>query len=1113
LNIMIKGEKTTKQTVSRRVFVKGVIGGTAGIMAGCWINLSMANASTPATMKDLSEGFLHPPDSARPWVYWFWINGNITKEGITADLEAMQRVGIGGVLIMEVDGNPQGPVAFGTDKWQEMFRFACVEAGRLGLEISMNDGAGWTGSGGPWNSPENSMQQVLFSELTLDGGKHFNDKLPRPTTRKKEGTWGDGTEGQAVPEAAQAEAGKETKEAEYYRDIAVIAFPTPKNTSYKTDNIRFKAGYETGSTPPVTTGGGIGGFQMLPINTSPAPQDALIDQDQVLDLTSQYRNGRLTWDVPPGNWTVLRFGHGSTGATNHPAPEAGLGLECDKMSKEAVEIHFNKFLGNILTLAGPLTGKTLVCTHVDSWEVGCQNWTKTFPEEFKKRCGYDIKPFLPAMTGRVIGSTEITERFLWDLRYTISELIAENYAGHLRELANKNGIQFSMEAFDGTPFDEIRVSGQSDMPQTEFWYRREGQPAGESGDYNKNIYRSYAWTPAMVSAAHIYGRKITPSEAFTANPGENWLAHPALMKPQGDWAFCAGINRFIFHRYALQPWIDRKPGMTMDFWGIHYERTQTWWEETKPWHEYIARCQYLLQKGLYVADILYMQAEGAPNRFKPPHVDFSDPVPPDPPGYNFDGCTSDVVFKRISINDGLIVLPDGMSYRIMVLPSPGEQPMAGVMTVRLAKKIEDLVNQGMIVVGPPPVKSPGLANYPKCEDELKQFVNRLWGDTTTPGERKVGKGRVCWGKTPQEVLSSIGIPLDFYCGNPASFRYIHRRAEDGSEIYFISNKHNAEVEAICSFRVSKRCPEFWWPETGQIEKPALYSEVNKVTSLPVRLPEFGSVFVVFRPDSLPEADRLIKVMRNGITIPGDLGSTIQIRRKDSKFENLISQAGQYTLLTHNNKEIKIKIDKIPEPVKIGGPWDVYFAKDWGAPPHVQFPELISWSDHTDQGVRYFSGKATYLKKFRIPDEMLRKDRLLFLDLGEVEVMVIVKLNGKDLGILWKKPFRLDITAAAHPGENSLELIVVNLWPNRLIGDANLPEDCTWLRGRGTGPGGAVLRVQQVLREYPQWLLEGKPSPAGRFTFSVIKVWSKDDPLQKSGLLGPVVLQSEAIIIS
>ena len=1078
---------SSKQTLNRRNFLKGMTFGTAGIMTGFWLNLSSATALNSNVSQNIRTCFMNPPDFARPWVYWFWINGNITREGITADLEAMQRVGIGGVLIMEVDGSPKGPIAFGTMEWQEMFRFACKEAARLGLEINMNDGAGWTGSGGPWNTAENSMQQLLYSEMQISGSSHFSGSLPQPKIRKEGIT------------------GTESVEPEYYQDIAVIAFPTPVNDTYQTDNIQLKAGFRTISTPPGSLRNGNNAFQMLPISGSPAPKDAIIQPEAILNLSSSYVKGQLTWDVPPGNWTILRFGHGPTGATNHPAPRAGLGYECDKMSKESVEIHFNKFLGDIMAMAGPLTGKTLVATHVDSWEVGYQNWTKNFPGEFRKRCGYDIIPFLPAITGRIIGNGEFTERFLWDLRFTISELIAENYAGHLRTLSNQHGLKFSMEAIDNTPFDEIRVGGQSDLPQTEFWYRRETEAIGESGDCFEGVFRSYAWTPAMVSAAHIYGKKIIPSEAFTANPGENWLAHPALLKPQGDWAFCAGINRFIFHRYAMQPWKDRNPGMTMSFWGLHYERTQTLWEETKPWHDYLTRCQYLLQKGNFVADLLYLQAESAPNRFIPPGVDFSNPIPPDTPGYNFDGCTADAVLNRISIKNGLISLPDGMTYRALVLPSQGDQLMAGVMTVNLAKKIGDLVSEGMVIIGPPPLRTPGLTNYPQCEEELKDIVAGLWGENSVAGEHKIGKGVVFTGKTPQQVLTELGVPEDFSCGQPAHFRYTHRRDEDGTEIYFISNKQDHEVEAECNFRVTKRWPEFWWPESGLTDIPVMFSEINGVTKLPVRLPAFGSVFVIFPSESQPGPDRIVSISQNDKQINENFGSKIQVTKKNRKFQAVIFQPGKYTLQTANNKKHNIEITNLPEPQKITGSWEVHFAHDLGAPPKVEFQDLISWSDHPDKGIRYFSGKATYHKKINISPELIKKDRQLILDLGQVEVIVIVKLNGKDLGILWKKPYQVDITKAALAGENSVELTVVNLWPNRLIGDANLPEDCNW-SGEDSKP------IMQSLKEYPQWFVDGKPSPAGRYTFSIIKVWSKDDDLRKSGLLGPVMLNVIAKVI-
>ena len=324
----------------------------------------------------------------------------------------------------------------------------------------------------------------------------------------------------------------------------------------------------------------------------------------------------------------------------------------------------------------------------------------------------------------------------------------------------------------------------------------------------------------------------------------------------------------------------------------------------------------MLQKGHFVADLLYLQAESAPNRFIPPGVDFSNPVPPDSPGYNYDGCTADVVLNRIAIKNGLICLPDGMTYKALVLPARGEQLMAGVMTVKLAKKIGELVREGMIIIGPPPLKTPGLTNYPQSEDELKDIVTNLWGENSMTGERKIGKGRVITGKTPQQVLSELGIPEDFSCGQPAHFRYTHRRGEDGTEIYFISNKQDQEVEAECSFRVSKRWPEFWWPESGLTDKPAMFSEIDGVTKLPVRLQAFESVFVIFPADSQTGPDRVVSISHNDNPMIKNFGSKIQVTKRNRKFETAIFQPGKYTLQTSNNTRHTIEIPGLPEPQRI-----------------------------------------------------------------------------------------------------------------------------------------------------------------------------------------------------
>jgi hypothetical protein len=440
-----------------------------------------------------------------------------------------------------------------------------------------------------------------------------------------------------------------------------------------------------------------------------------------------------------------------------------------------------------------------------------------------------------------------------------------------------------------------------------------------------------------------------------------------------------------------------------------------------------------------------------------------------------------------------------MSYRLLVLPEPGDMPGAGTMTPQLLGRIADLVQDGMMVVGPRPLRSPSLSGYPECDREVERIADRLWGDCdgVTVLEHRLGAGRVVWGKTPVQVLAEMGLPPDFSCGARAPFRFTHRRAEDGTSTYFVANKESEPVEAVCAFRVRGRRPELWWPESGEVKRPALYDESGGRVHLPLRLPESGSVFVVFRGEGPIEADRVTGVERDGRVVAG-AGEHLRLTRgPGGSLEGLVSRSGRYTLRTADGGEREMHVALIPEPVAVTGSWDVRFPPGWGAPERVELRRLVSWTEHADPGVRHFSGKATYHKEVRIPPSMLEEGRRLYLDLGEVQVIATVKLNGRPLGVLWKPPFRMDVTDAARPGANALDLEVINLWPNRLIGDANLPEDCQW---EATFGGEKLVR-------WPSWLEEGRPSPAGRFTFATWKVWAGDAPLRRSGLLGPVTLSA------
>ncbi|MCP5523768.1 MAG: hypothetical protein H7A46_19700 [Verrucomicrobiales bacterium] len=1079
-------------------------------MLTAWLCGGAVPIATAASL--LEPGFRSPPDTARPWVYWFWLEGNISSNGITADLEAMKRVGIGGALIMEVDqGAPAGPADFMGETWRALFHHVHAEATRLGLEINMNDDAGWNGSGGPWIEPAQAMQEVTWAETNVVGPRRFQGILPQP--RRRSG---------------------------FYRDIAVQAFPAVDG--FRLPGFESKAAYQGRDLPKP--------------GQSELTTASVILPGLVTNLTARLNaDGGLEWEVPEGEWTVLRLGHTCTGVENAPAPKTGRGLECDKLSRAGIEANF---AGMMAKLAGD-TGVSsrpgsagLVATHIDSWENGSQNWTPTMKEEFRRRRGYDLPPFLPVFTGRVVGSLEISERFLWDLRRTISELVIENYAGHFHRLANASGMRFTCEAYGG-PCDSIPYGGRADEPMGEFW-----TPGGGAMETCRG----------MASAGHVYGKRIIGAEAFTSGDQERWREHPALLKALGDRAFCEGINRFVFHRYALQPWTDYRPGMTMGPWGQHYERTQTWWEQSRPWHEYLARCQFLLRQGLFVADICHLQAEAPPQGLG--HYRRA--------GYDWDECTDDAVLTRMSVRNGRIVLPDGMSYRLIALSD------SRTMTPVLLRKLKGLVDAGATIVGPRPLKSPSLSDYPECDEEVQRLGGELWGDCDGQQvkSRRFGQGRVVWGLAPETVLQQDQVPADFVCGRP--WRFIHRK-DGGTDIYFVANGTAFEATTACAFRVTGKVPELWWPETGRIERAGVYEAADGVTRVALTLGPSGSVFVVFRkpaatddpivsvgregkallsttPEPIPTItvqkarygvlddpartrdvrEKLQRVLDGGefsiqvarmaagddpafgivktlevdytvdgtsLQLSGTDPQTVDFReaaqppsmpvqiRADAEGRRWLEaeEPGDYEIRAASGRLRRVPVDSVPSPITLSGPWEVHFDPRWGGPDEVTFNRLVDWSKRPEDGIRHYSGTVDYRTTFNLEESAVPNpdSGTVELDLGKVAVMAEVRVNNRDLGILWKPPFRVDVTTALKPGENTLEVRVVNLWINRMIGDELLPEDSD------RNPNG-------TLKSWPGWVEEGKPSPTGRLTFTSWRLWKKDDPLAESGLLGPAQLQ-------
>jgi (4-O-methyl)-D-glucuronate---lignin esterase len=1020
--------------------------------------------SAPAGGDALAFGFSRPPAEVRPWAYWMWMDGNLSREGITADLESLRAAGIGGVVICEVNvGVPRGPVEFMSPEWRGLFKHVVREAERLGLEVTLNAGPGWTGSGGPWVKPEESMQHIVAAAVETAGPTRFDAVLPRPARRPA--FFGEGGLPQAIKDMMDG----------FYRDVAVLAFPTPAAGPAIAD-IDEKALYVRA---PYSSQPGVRPFIPSPAEYPALPAGAAVDAKRIVDLTEKLTaDGRLTWDVPAGRWTILRFGRTTTGANTRPAPVPGLGLECDKLDAAAFDAHYDHFVGALLREIGPrrtdgAAGWTTL--HIDSWEMGAQNWTGAFREEFRKRRGYDLLPYLPAVTGRPVGSLEVSERFLWDLRQTANELVLENHALRLKALGRRDGFRLSIEPYDMTPCADMTLGTAADVPMGEFWL---------SGFHTAHSVMEAA------GIGHTNGRPIVAAESFTSDDREAWQAHPASMKALGDWAFTAGVNRIVFHRSQHQAGLKISPGMTMGPYGVHWERTQTWWDMAPAYHEYLARCQFMLRRGLPVADVCFLVAEGAPHAFRPPASALRGD-PPGPAGPAFDGCPPETLLASASVKDGRIAFPDGMSYRVLVLPE------RETMTPGLLRKVRDLVVAGATVVGPRPRKSPSLAGFPECDAEVERLAAELWGDCDGRAvtQHAFGSGRVIWVRGPvissgnkagawtaapasdpaQDETASSGYPVwsvgappldepaqygDFAVvtdtlkgmsvapdlSSDAPLRWIHRR-EAGAEIYFVVNPEPRTLETNAVFRVAGLRPEIWDPIDGARRPLSGFSSEGGGTSVRLRFEPRQSYFVVFREQA---------------------GSTSAAAEAD-----------------------------FPAPAQVArieGPWQVSFDPARGGPARITFDGLEDWSRRPEDGIRYYAGQAVYRKTFDLPADGTQVPgggRRLWLDLGAVKAITAVKLNGRDLGVVWCDPWRVEITAAVKANGNRLEVRVANLWPNRLIGDEREPPDADY------GPDGNLAR-------WPPWLLEGRPRPSsGRSTFATWKHYTKDSPLLPSGLLGPV----------
>lgn len=901
----------------------------------------------------LEAGFADPPQEARVRAYWWWLSGNVTRGAITRDLEWMKRTGLGGALIFDAGGGfeqgghatvPEGP-RFGSPAWRTLLRHALGEADRLGLEMSLSPQSGWN-LGGPPVRPEDASKQVVWAEVRAEGPAEFDRLLPVP---------------------AHSEG--------FYRDIAVLAYR--RNEAGSRTPIRqleFKSGTrEMGGSAP---NGGV-----LLTDVAPGPGEPDARAADVVDLRAQLDpTGRLRWQVPAGSWRILRLGYTNNGAHVSTSSGQWQGLVLDYLDPEAVRRYWRENVEPMLDELTPAERRALRYIQTDSWELGGVNWTANFAAEFRTRRGYDLTPYLPVIAGAIIESREASNRFLNDLRKTIGDCVADNHYGTLATLAHARGLGIHPESGGphGGPFEALKCLGRNDIPMTEFWVPSPHRPNPDNRFFVKQA----------ACAAHIYGKRLVAAEGFTSiGPQWNDLLWQS-QKPSFDHEACSGLNRVFWHTVTCSPPEMGQPGQEY-FAGTHFNPNVTWARQAPAFVSYLNRCQFLLQQGQPVADALYYYGDHVPNfvRLKeddPAHV---------LPGFDYDVCNEEVLLTRLSVRDGRLVLPEGVAYRLLVLPE------RDVMSLEAARSIHRLVQAGATVIGPRPRKTSSLRDYPRGDAELNALADDLWADCDgkTVREHRFGQGRVIWGKTARQVLKADGVPADFDYPRATADRvvdFIHR-TDPRAEIYFVANQDERPAAFEAAFRVSGRQPELWDPLTGALRDAGTFRQAEGRTTLPLELAPYGSIFVLFRRPIAADA----------------AGS-------GSGSRNFPQYASEQALT---------------------GPWTVAFDPKWGGPPTATFPELKDWTARPEPGIRYYSGTATYRTTFDLPAALRGAGQRLALDLGSVRNIAEVRLNGKPLGTLWAPPFRVPISEAVQAEGNVLEVAVTNTWYNRLAGDARLPE--------------------------------------------------------------------------
>jgi len=957
--------------------------------AGIWLGLLLFTGCTETGVDELTalrEGFHTPPVEARPRALWDWVDGNFQLEEITREMEEALRMGMGGFDIWDVRSvvdeagmMPAGP-PFMSDESVEGICHAINEAERLGLDLGLIVASGWN-AGGSWTLPEHQTMGLFKSEISVNGPGTQVIQIPFPELPEMSGK--EGRQASAFiptnPDGTPA----------FSLEVSVIAYQLSKE----------------GERPP--------------------------ESGRVIELSGKMEaSGALTWEIPEGSWKVVRYICANTGQPMISSTPNSHGPMIDHFSAEASERHIHYFIDKLEAKLGrPIGESGLSYLYTDSYEVQGQLWTPDMNEEFEKRIGYSLVPYLPALDGIIVEDHEITRRFLYDFRRVLSDLIIENHYALSRKICEEHGIGFVAEAagpgwpIHNCPFESLKSSGSLSFPRGEFWHLPENNSfwtSKKGTEEEIHFLEELDVIKGVASASHIYNQKYVEAEAFTGT--HLWNEGPGDLKPTADRAFCEGLNRINFHTWPHTPEEAGTPGWVYAF-GTLINEHRIWWPMAKPWMDYLGRCSYMLQQGKFVGDVLFYYGDSVPN-FVPakkvnPSLGF---------GYDYDVCNSDILLNELEVKDGRLVLPFGQSYELLSLPDET------YMQPEVLEKIEQLVRDGATVVGPKPTRSHGLHNWEQRDQKVMDLADRLWEN-----------GDVVWGPTLRSILKDKGIGPDFNFRGKVehtALDFIHRNLGD-SDLYFVCNRTDRLQSGTALFRQSGKTVELWDPASGNMYGGLESIEEAGYTEMPLSLEACESVFVVF---------------------------TNQVKEKD-----LYSTEGanfQYPLS-----------DRILYEKEIKGAWKVQFPEVSAGIGEMEFDTLVFWNKRSEDGIRFFSGIAIYEKEFEWDQELKRDGQFTCLEFDQVVEVAHVYLNGIDLGILWKKPLRLDIGSALNQGSNLLRVEVANTWANGLAGDARLPADLRRTKTNVTRlPNAWTYPLEEIPNENYDLIDCGIAGPVKIYTF-------------------------------